>query len=481
MNAPQAPAGEVAFRGKSVFISHASKNFKIADQLCGLLEGQRVSCWIAPRDIPAGGQYGTEIVKAIRDCSIVVLVLTEEANRSKAVENEIERAFGYGKVIVPVRLRDIKPSQQLEFFVSNAQWVDAMESPLRTRVSEIINIVRAVEMHKPVSPPEPERRTLGGTLERSLERALRHKVLSAVTGFAILAALGLTTVALQAGMHADLGNATHAITSSAARIDVAASSLAGTGHAVSEIDHKLDKVKLETSSDPRKELANRGVLWTTSDYYNAVKTGDTQTVSLFMQGGMPMNAGVVVQAYEESNDATRELMLQQASAWPEDSCAFLVGRPSLVEKADDSKKAVFQRVCANPAGRRLVADRLAMMEKAHANAVAAYEQELKDRQTVEQCSRENLSPAGLQQLVRVAPVGARANREPGWGAGGPDPVRDMYVAVLDASNDTNQAHALQTIKTAVTKYCTYIANEKPNIDISDNAVQDYRAMSQWVN
>lgn len=87
---------------RSVFISHASKNFKMAEEVRGLLEDQGVSCWLAPRDIPAGGQYGSSIVDAIRDSSIVVLLLTEEANKSKPVENEVECAFKNQKTIVPI-------------------------------------------------------------------------------------------------------------------------------------------------------------------------------------------------------------------------------------------------------------------------------------------------------------------------------------------------------------------------------------------
>ncbi|QBQ99515.1 toll/interleukin-1 receptor domain-containing protein [Paraburkholderia pallida] len=480
MSATLESNGEPQQHGRSVFISHASKNFNIADQLRSLLEAQRVSCWIAPRDIPAGGQYGTEIVKAIHDCSIVVLVLTEEANRSKAVANEIERAFGNEKVIVPVRLRDIKPSAELEFFVSNAQWVDAMDSPLKSRVNEIIAIVQAVEMRKPVAPPAPERKTFAGTLERALERALRHKMLSAVTGFAVLAGLGLATLGLQASMHADLGNATHAISNSAERIDSAASSIAGTGHAVAEMDQKLDKVKLETSSDPRKELANRGILWTWGSFNTAVTDGDTPTVALFLQGGMGLNEGTLRNAYERSNDATRELLLEKVASWPERGCFAVYLAHVDPQAATPSQKAIFQRSCGNPDGRKMVGEMLATLESSHQNAVQAYEQELKARPTFDQCVKENMSPAGLQKLVQLAPVGAMSG-DPGWGGNGPDPQRDMYRAVLDAQQDTNHAHALETVRTGVQKYCTFEANAKPNIDTSDKSVQQYRTLMQWIS
>lgn len=246
---------------KSVFISHASKNFKLADELRKLLEDRGISCWIAPRDIPPGYQYGTAIIEAIRECSVTLLVLTDDANQSKAVENEIERAFGYQKVIIPIRIRDIKPATGLEFFISNAQWVDAIKSPLKTRVDQIANIVHAIELKKPIPTPAPEKRTIGGTIERFLEQALRHKMISAVSAFLILATLGAAGLYMQSRAHLDL----------------------------SGIDAKLDKVKLETSSDPRKELANLGVQWSEEQFKAALISCDWKVVNLFLQGGLKPN------------------------------------------------------------------------------------------------------------------------------------------------------------------------------------------------
>ena len=90
-----------------VFISHASKNFKLADEIRARLEFLGIDCWIAPRDIPPGASYGEEITKALKECVAVVFVLTEQANASKAVANELEMAFRFQRLIVPVRIQPI--------------------------------------------------------------------------------------------------------------------------------------------------------------------------------------------------------------------------------------------------------------------------------------------------------------------------------------------------------------------------------------
>jgi hypothetical protein len=123
---------------------------------------------------------------------VTVLILTEQSNASKPVSNEIEMSFSKQKPIIPLRLREVKPSKMLEFYVSNAQWIDAFFSPLKSRVEEIINIVRAVEAGVAPSPPKPEKKTFAGKVERYLEQSLRHKMITALLAFVVLLGLGGT-------------------------------------------------------------------------------------------------------------------------------------------------------------------------------------------------------------------------------------------------------------------------------------------------
>lgn len=176
---------------KTVFISHASKNFPIANELCKLLEGHGIPCWIAPRDIPPGGSYGEQIAQGIEQCLVTVLVLTEQANASRAVANELEMSFAHQNVIIPLRLHEVRPAKALEFFVSNAQWVDAFSTPLKRRVSEIVRIVRATENGVTAEAPAPEQPSLLARIERLLEQTLRYPWLSSGIAFLLLIGLGL--------------------------------------------------------------------------------------------------------------------------------------------------------------------------------------------------------------------------------------------------------------------------------------------------
>jgi len=180
-------------KNRVVFISHASANFALADEIRELLEVRGIPCWIAPRDIPGTQTYFEEIVHGIKECAVTLLLLTDESNKSEAVAREIERSFAYQKPILPLRLKSIKPSSKLEFIVASCQWVDAFDTPLKRRIEQVVNIVRAIEKGQTPPTPEPEQKTFAGSLERKLEQILRHKVLSAVAAFMLLMAIGLTT------------------------------------------------------------------------------------------------------------------------------------------------------------------------------------------------------------------------------------------------------------------------------------------------
>lgn len=64
-----------------VFISHSSKDRKIADALCHKLEGSAIRCWMAPRDIVPGKGWGEAIVQAVGESRLMLLIFSENACR----------------------------------------------------------------------------------------------------------------------------------------------------------------------------------------------------------------------------------------------------------------------------------------------------------------------------------------------------------------------------------------------------------------
>jgi hypothetical protein len=61
-------------------------------------------------------------------------------------------------------------------------------------------------------------------------------------------------------------------------------------HDVEDANRKLGQVKQETSTDPRKELANLSIAWTVDAFFDAIRQGDARSVTLFLKGGMGTNS-----------------------------------------------------------------------------------------------------------------------------------------------------------------------------------------------
>jgi hypothetical protein len=127
---------------RTVFISHSSQDKKIADAVCNFLEKHGVLCWIAPRDVTPGKNYGAAIIDAISECEFFVLILSSFSNDSQQVVREVERAASTQSVLIPLRVEAVQPSKDLQFYVSSSHWLDAVTPPLDQHLLELL---RAIE------------------------------------------------------------------------------------------------------------------------------------------------------------------------------------------------------------------------------------------------------------------------------------------------------------------------------------------------
>ena len=63
-----------------VFISHSTEDKPAADAVCAILEKKGVRCWIAPRDIMPGADWGESIVNAIRTSRVLLLLFSGDGD-----------------------------------------------------------------------------------------------------------------------------------------------------------------------------------------------------------------------------------------------------------------------------------------------------------------------------------------------------------------------------------------------------------------
>jgi len=144
-----------------VFVSHSVKDKAVADAIVARLEADSLTCWIAPRDVVPGADWGESIIDAIESSRIMILIFSRSADASSQIKREVERAVNKGVYIIPFRVDDIPPTKSLEYFISTSQWMDAFSPPLERHLDNLAKTVTAVLK----TPPLP-----GANVPAQLER-----------------------------------------------------------------------------------------------------------------------------------------------------------------------------------------------------------------------------------------------------------------------------------------------------------------------
>jgi TolB-like protein/Flp pilus assembly protein TadD len=121
----EAGSGMTASRASpAVFMSYASPDAAVAEAVVAALEQAGLPCWIAPRNVVPGSLYADEIVGAINDARVVVLILSGHAVASAHVCKEIERASSKRRRIIALHTDSAPLTRSFEYFLSESQWIE---------------------------------------------------------------------------------------------------------------------------------------------------------------------------------------------------------------------------------------------------------------------------------------------------------------------------------------------------------------------
>jgi len=100
-----------------------------------------------------------------------------------------------------------------------------------------------------------------------------------------------------------------------------------TALATASIDQKMDNVKKETSSNPRKELANNGLPWTREGFMDVIRQDDFDMATLYARGGMKLEVEGVygisfLSSLEEMSDKMASLLAKNNSFKSGKTCGW---------------------------------------------------------------------------------------------------------------------------------------------------------------
>ena len=127
-----------------VFISYSRHDKPMADAVCAGLEASKIRCWIAPRDIVPGSSWARAIPPAIQQSRIMVLIFSMQANQSDYVVREVTLAANAKILIVPFRIEQIDPIEELAFFLCTPHWLDALDEPLDAHIQVLQKTVASL-------------------------------------------------------------------------------------------------------------------------------------------------------------------------------------------------------------------------------------------------------------------------------------------------------------------------------------------------
>jgi hypothetical protein len=114
---------------REVFISYSQPDYACAMELVARVESEGMNCWVAPRDIAPSADWAAEIIDAISNARVMILIFSASSNESPQVRREVERAVHKNVSILPFRIESVLPSKSLEYFLSSQHWMDAFPPP----------------------------------------------------------------------------------------------------------------------------------------------------------------------------------------------------------------------------------------------------------------------------------------------------------------------------------------------------------------
>ncbi len=159
-----------------VFISYSSKNKTTALAMCHVLEQHRVKCWMAPRDIPPGEDYGDVIDEAIIACRVFVIIFSEPAAVSPWVKGELNLAFTEQKHIVPYRIDDTRLKGAMRLILNQTHWIEAYPDAESKFDDLVTGIARYLDVPTEAGQSQADRSSVAAAAAATRPSAMKPKI-----------------------------------------------------------------------------------------------------------------------------------------------------------------------------------------------------------------------------------------------------------------------------------------------------------------
>jgi len=110
--------------GLVAFISFASQDRKIAEDVCKMLNETNRKAWICTEHIPPGAKWPKELSIAIKKCKVVVFLMSRHSLHSEMCERELDLATNSRKPILSVALDSSPIPEDYRIFIGTRHIIE---------------------------------------------------------------------------------------------------------------------------------------------------------------------------------------------------------------------------------------------------------------------------------------------------------------------------------------------------------------------
>lgn len=237
----------------------------------------------------------------------------------------------------------------------------------------------------------------------------------------------------------------------------------------------LEDIREGRTTNPRRELANQGILWTHSAFRDAIRSNDVYAISLFLAGGMRWTPDDASWTIRDGKESIGKRMLESPDLLsPTDNqCTSLVfdctgrnqakaGSTGGIENAfaiSSQDKKWLRLFCAKPGDVAKVQSLLDDEKKRHQDNLVLYKQQLATILPASNCRQQLLSNGGRSLFQAGMQWSYNFTRG-----------MDDWDTLLSVVNDQLTAHgpfsSNRKVLHAIDNYCAQQAERKPTVDIS---------------
>jgi serine/threonine protein kinase len=121
-----------------VFVCSANEDEAVAQAIRASLEGSGLKCSPPNRDAPLGQSFASRVIETIRESKLFLLILSQRANRSPEVRQQLESAAHFQLPLVTFRIEPIEPADELSYFLWKKHFVDGFEGPLDRNIPNLL-------------------------------------------------------------------------------------------------------------------------------------------------------------------------------------------------------------------------------------------------------------------------------------------------------------------------------------------------------